>query len=90
MSGIFLNKDCYNLALFSKTAASNTPYPVGVFVFYLAGSSESLGSQLNAMLNLGKTSVVLVYSFEDTAGCKFSLKTDFGASLMHFLCQFYL
>lgn len=53
MAGIFLwTRSVIIWHCFFKTAASNTPYPVGVFVFSLAGSSESLGHQLNAKLNL--------------------------------------
>lgn len=53
---------------FFKTAASSTSHPVGMLVLYLAGRSESLGSQPNAKLNLRKTPLVLVYRSGDNTG----------------------
>lgn len=65
MSGIFVNKDCCNLALFFLKQQQVTHHTQLVYLSFIwQETPESLGSRVNAKLNLRKTSVVLVYSFE--------------------------
>lgn len=43
MSGIFVDKEHYNMAVLIKMATSSAPNAVGVLVLYLAGDSRISG-----------------------------------------------